>query len=124
MASGLRILACVAALLLAAAFGFFGYFKSFTARPVHEQHHAWTTALPDLLGRAVRLSELLATALLLIFGAARRCWCRALCHRQSDVWRIGPDRAWRACRAAPEHRTGGATLLIIFAARTQCVQPE
>ncbi len=36
-----------------------------------EQHHAWTNALPDFLGRAVGLSELIAATLLLIFGLFR-----------------------------------------------------
>ncbi len=130
MASGRRILARSAALLLAAAFGFFGYFKSFAARPVLEQHHAWTTALPDLLGRAVGLSELLAAALLLIFGAIRPAWgrvaagvalyaiinqaCAALVHVARGESAALPQNAMLA----------GLALLIILAARTHRAKPE
>lgn len=130
MASGLRIFARIAALLLAAAFGFFGYFKSFAPRAVLEQHHAWTTALPDLLGRVVGLSELLAAALLLIFGAIipargriaagvalyaiiNQC-CAALVHIARGESAALPQNALLA----------GLALLIIVAARTDPGQPE
>lgn len=130
MAFGLRIVARIAALLLAAAFGFFGYFKSVAPRAVLEQHHAWTTALPELLGRAVGLSELLAAALLVIFGAilparARVAAgvalyaivnqvCAALVHVVREEVAALPQNAVRA----------GLALLIIAAARTRRVQPE
>lgn len=130
MASGLRIFARIAALLLAAAFGFFGYFKSVAPRAVLEQHHAWTTALPDLLARAVGLSELLAAALLLIFGAVlpargrvaagSACYailnqgCAALVHIARGETGALPQNAVLA----------GLALLIIVAARTDPVQPE
>lgn len=62
----LRILSGIAALLLACAFAFFGWFKSFAPRAVLDQHHAWTTALPDPIGRAVGFSELAAALVLLV----------------------------------------------------------
>lgn len=130
MPSGLRILARIAALLLAAAFGFFGYFKSFAPHAVLEQHHAWTTALPDLLGRAIGLSELLAAALLLIFGAVLPArtrvvvgvalyaianqGCAALVHVARGETGALPQNAVLAVLA----------LLIVAAARTHRVQPE
>lgn len=130
MAFGLRILARAAALLIAAAFGFFGYFKSFAPHAVLEQHHAWTTALPDLLGRAVGLSELVAAALLLIFGAVRpqrrrpvvggalyivaNQACAALVHLTRAEIAALPQNAVLAALA----------LLIVAAARTNQVQPE
>jgi hypothetical protein len=66
-------IARVAALPLALAFAFFGYFKTFATRVVLEQNHAWTTALPELVGRAVGVSEL-AAALLLVIGTIRPAW--------------------------------------------------
>lgn len=130
MAFGLRILARMAALLLAAAFVFFGYFKSFAPRAVLEQHHAWTTALPDLIGRAVGLSELLAAALLLIFGAIRpdrrrivvgvalyaiaNQGCAALVHIMRGESAALPQNVVLA----------GLALLLIAATRTHQVQPE
>lgn len=130
MASGVRIIARIAALLLVAAFGFFGYFKTVAPRPVLEQHHAWTTALPDLLGRAVGLSELLAAALLLIFGALLPARgrvaalvalyaiinqaCAALVHTARGETAALPQNAMLA----------GLALLIILAARTHRAKPE
>ena len=130
MAFGLRILARVTALLLAAAFGFFGYFKSFAPRALLEQHHAWTTALPDLLGRAVGVSELAAAVVLLIFGAIqperRRIVtgvalyaianqaCAALIHLTRSETAALPQNAMLA----------GLAVLLIAAARTNQVQPE
>ena len=130
MAFGLRILARVAALLLAAAFGFFGYFKSFAPREVLEQHHAWTTALPDLLGRAIGLSELAAALVLTIFGAIRP-------ERRRIVTGVALYAIANQGCAALIHLTGGETaalpqnamlaglaLLLIAAARINQVQPE
>ncbi len=130
MASGVRIIARIAALLLAAAFGFFGYFKSFAPRAVLEQHHAWTTALPDLAARVVGLSELLAAALLLIFGAIlltrRRVTagvalyvianqgCAAFVHIARGETGALPQNAMLA----------GLALLIILASRTRRAKPE
>ncbi|WP_066662993.1 MULTISPECIES: DoxX family protein [unclassified Sphingomonas] len=129
MASAVRIVARIAALLLAAAFGFFGYFKSFAPRAVLEQHHAWTTALPDWLGRAVGLSELLAAVLLLLFGALLPArtrvatgvalyaianqGCAALVHIARGEIGALPQNALLA----------GLGVLIILAARTHDVQP-
>ena len=62
---GRRVLAIVASLLLAAFFAFFGYFKSFAPVEVLVQHHAWTTALPEWLGRIVGVTELASAAALL-----------------------------------------------------------
>ncbi|PHK26415.1 hypothetical protein VF10_02595 [Nostoc linckia z13] len=130
MAFGLRMLARVAALLLAAAFGFFGYFKSFAARAVLEQHHAWTTALPDLLGRAIGLSELIAAALLLIFGAI-------LSERRRIVAGVALYAIANQACAALVHIMRGETaalpqnavlvslaVLLIMTARIHQVQPE
>ena len=130
MAFGLRILARIAALLLAAAFGFFGYFKSFAPRAVLEEHHAWTTALPDLLGRAIGLTELVTAALLLIFGAIRpeqrrivagvalyaitNQACAALVHITRGEIAALPQNAVLT----------GLAVLIIAAARINQVQPE
>lgn len=66
---GRRVLAIVASLLLAAFFAFFGYFKSFAPIAVLAQHHAWTTALPEWLGRIVGFTEL-ASAAALVAGIA------------------------------------------------------
>lgn len=130
MASGVRLLARIAALLLAAAFGFFGYFKAVAPRTVLEQHHAWTTALPELLARAVGLSELLAAALLLIFGAILPARgrvaagvalyaignqvCAALVHIARGEIAAMPQNAMLA----------GLALLIILAARTHPTKPQ
>lgn len=125
MAFGLRILARIAALLLAAAFGFFGYFKTVAPRAVLEQHHAWTTALPDLLGRAVGMSELLAAVLLLIFGALVPARTRAATGvalyaiaNQGCAALVHIARGESA--ALPQNAVlAGLALLIILAARTR-----
>lgn len=130
MASGVRIMARMAALMLAAAFGFFGYFKSFAARAVLEQHHAWTNALPDIPGRAVGLSELIAAALLLIFGvfqperrrivagvalyAIANQGCAALVHIMRGETAALPQNAVLSALAA----------LVLAASRFHHVQPE
>lgn len=130
MAFGFRILARIAVLLLAAAFGFFGYFKSFAAGSVLEQHHAWTNALPDFLGRAVGLSELIAAALLLIFGLFRP-------KRRGIVAGVALYAIANQAAAALVHIIRGETAalpqnamlaalaaLIVAAARFHQVQPE
>jgi hypothetical protein len=66
MAGRARVIARIVAVPLAAAFAFFGYFKTFASRAVLEQHHAWTIALPDLAGRLVGVSELVTAAVLLL----------------------------------------------------------
>ncbi len=129
MASGLRVFARIAALLLAAAFGFFGYFKSFAPRAVLEEHHAWTTALPDLLGRGVGITELIAAILLLIFGVFRperrivagvalyaiaNQACAALVHITRGEMAALPQNAVLS----------GLAVLIVVAARNYRVQPE
>lgn len=130
MAFGLRIVARIAALLLAAAFGFFGYFKSVAPRAVLEQHHAWTTALPELLGRAVGLSELLAAALLVIFGAILPARARvaagvALYAIVNQVCAALVHVVREEVAALPQNAVlAGLALLIIAAARTRRVQPE
>lgn len=130
MAFGLRIVARIAALLLAAAFGFFGYFKSVAPRAVLEQHHAWTTALPELLGRAVGLSELLAAALLVIFGAILPARARvaagvALYAIVNQVCAALVHVVREEVAALPQNAVlAGLSLLIIAAARTRRVQPE
>lgn len=62
MRLGLAVVTTLTSLLLAAFFGFVGYMKSFAPIATLVQHHAWTTALPEWLGRAVGLSELLCAA--------------------------------------------------------------
>ncbi|MCR5872602.1 MULTISPECIES: DoxX family protein [unclassified Sphingomonas] len=130
MAFGLRILARLAALLLAAAFSFFGYFKSFAPRAVLEQHHAWTTALPDILGRAIGLSELLAAALLLIFGVfrpeRRRIVAGVALYAIANQAGAALVHILRGEIAAlPQNAVlTGLAVLIIAAARSNQVQPE
>ncbi|MDK2766185.1 MAG: DoxX family protein [Sphingomonas sp.] len=122
-------MARIAALLLAAAFGFFGYFKTVASRAVLEQHHAWTTALPDLLGRAVGLSELLAAALLLIFGAilldrGRVAAGVALYAIGNQVCAALVHIARGESAALPQNAVlAGLALLIILAARTRRAKP-
>jgi hypothetical protein len=69
---GRRVVAVVASLLLAAFFAFFGYFKTFAPLDVLAQHHAWTTALPEWLGRLVGVTELASAATLLAGTALPR----------------------------------------------------
>lgn len=59
---GLALVTTLTALLLAAFFGFVGYMKTFASIATLAQHHAWTVALPEWLGRAVGISELLCAA--------------------------------------------------------------
>ncbi len=75
MARGANIIARIVALLLALAFAFFGYFKTFASLSVLAQHHAWTLVLPVAAGRIVGVTEL-AAALALLFGAAAARWHR------------------------------------------------
>jgi len=56
---GLAIATTLTALPLAAFFGFVGYMKTFASLTTLAQHRAWTTALPEWLGRAIGISELL-----------------------------------------------------------------
>ena len=62
-------------MLLAFAFAFFGYFKTFASIAVLAQHHAWTLALPVAAGRIVGATELAAALALLLGGASAR-WHR------------------------------------------------
>lgn len=64
-----RLAAGVAALLVAAFFGFVGYHKTFAPLAELARHGAWTVYVPELVGRAVGWSEM-ACALLLAAGAA------------------------------------------------------
>ncbi len=61
----LAVVTTLTALLLAAFFGFVGYMKTFASLTTLAQHHAWTVALPEWLGRVVGVSELLCAAGLL-----------------------------------------------------------
>lgn len=70
MKRGAGMIARIVAALLGLAIAFFGSFKAFAPLSVLEQHHAWTTALPDAVGRLVGVTEL-AAALALLLGAAR-----------------------------------------------------
>ena len=67
----LAVATTLAALPLAAFFGFVGYMKTFAPLATLAQHHAWTVALPEWLGRAVGMSELLCAAALLAALALR-----------------------------------------------------
>ena len=60
-----RLVRGIAGLVLAAAFAFFGYFKTVAPLSVLAEHHAWTVALPEWLGRIIGISELAAAATLL-----------------------------------------------------------
>jgi hypothetical protein len=73
MARYIEIMARIIAILLALAFAFFGYFKTFATSAVLVEHHAWTTALPMVAGRLVGMTEL-AAALALLLGATRARW--------------------------------------------------
>ncbi len=66
MATVRRISVAVATLLLAAAFTFFGWFKTFAPIATLAEHRAWTLALPEWVGRLGGASELVAAAALLV----------------------------------------------------------
>jgi len=67
----LTVLAWMARLLMAAFFGFVGYFKALGPWEVLEEHHAWVTDLPPELARAVGWSEIVLGLLLLAAAAPR-----------------------------------------------------
>ncbi|MFL9840430.1 DoxX family protein [Sphingomonas sp. ST-64] len=75
MARSAHGIARIVALLLALAFAFFGYFKTFASLSVLAQHHAWTLVLPVAAGRLVGVTELVA-ALALLLGAIAARWHR------------------------------------------------
>lgn len=62
MAIARRIAVAMIALPLAAFFAFVGYFKCFASLATLAEHHAWTVALPEWIGRIVGASELAAAA--------------------------------------------------------------
>ena len=66
MAIARRIAVVMIALSLAAFFAFVGYFKSFAPLATLAEHHAWTVALPEWLGRIVGATELAAAAALAV----------------------------------------------------------
>jgi hypothetical protein len=93
MALARRIVASALALLLAAFFGFVGFFKTFAPVSTLARHHAWTSGLPEWFGRAVGVSEL-AAALALAAGAL---WPRAT---PASRWAAGYLILNQACAAA------------------------
>lgn len=71
MRTFLTVLAWIARLLMAAFFGFVGYFKALGPWEVLEEHHAWVTDLPPTLARAIGWSEIVLGVLLLAAAVPR-----------------------------------------------------
>lgn len=96
-----RIAGTALALLLAAFFGFVGFFKTFAPLSTLAEHHAWTIALPEWLGRLVGITELGAALALL----ASAIWPRA------GRWAAASLIANQACAATVHLARGEAAAL-------------
>lgn len=100
MAIARRITVVMIALPLAAFFAFVGYFKAFAPLATLAEHHAWTVALPEWIGRIVGATELAAAATLAV-GMVRPAAIR---------WAAGYLILNQACAAAVHlaHREAAA----------------
>lgn len=81
MTTTLRVLSWIACALLAAFFGFVGYWKALGPIEALAAHHAWVAGGPDWFARTVGWSELVCAAALVgssIAGLSRAVFWTAL----------------------------------------------